>query len=126
MYVTGFVANYLTILNNLTSPNTDGIDPDSTQDVLITNCYIHTGARGLGCAACDHPLRASSASLLTRPNAVSPGDDCIAIKSGWDQYGYDYGIPSRNITIRNCSFTSPTSAGVCVGGAHRHTPGLGQ
>lgn len=44
VYVKGFFANYLTIINDVTSPNTDGIDPDSTQDVLITNCYIHTGA----------------------------------------------------------------------------------
>jgi hypothetical protein len=29
------------------------------------------------------------------------GDDGIAIKSGWDQYGIAYGHPSANIIIQN-------------------------
>lgn len=32
---------------------------------------------------------------------ISVGDDGIAIKSGWDQYGIAYGKPSKNILIRN-------------------------
>lgn len=44
---------------------------DSCEDVLIENCYI------------------------------SVGDDGIAIKSGWDQYGISYAQPSTNILIRN-------------------------
>lgn len=32
---------------------------------------------------------------------ISVGDDAIAIKSGWDQYGIAYGRPSMNILIRN-------------------------
>uniref|UniRef100_A0A453KUH8 Polygalacturonase n=1 Tax=Aegilops tauschii subsp. strangulata TaxID=200361 RepID=A0A453KUH8_AEGTS len=53
------------------APNTDGIDPDSCENVMIENCYI------------------------------SVGDDGVAIKSGWDQYGIAYGRPSTNITVRN-------------------------
>ncbi|CAA6664624.1 unnamed protein product [Spirodela intermedia] len=53
------------------APNTDGIDPDSCQDVIIEDCYICVG------------------------------DDGIAIKSGWDQYGIAYKRPSTNILIRN-------------------------
>ena len=49
---------------------------DSCQDVLIENCYI------------------------------SVGDDAIAIKSGWDQYGIAYGRPSSNILIRNVTVRS--------------------
>eukprot|EP00054_Salpingoeca_dolichothecata_P012489 m.69288 g.69288 ORF g.69288 m.69288 type:complete len:429 (-) comp19970_c0_seq4:190-1476(-) len=85
VYVRGFVARYLTIIHPEDSPNTDGIDPDSTQDVLIEYCTIRTG------------------------------DDSIAIKSGWDIYGYTYGIPSKNITIRNCEFSSPCCAALCIG-----------
>eukprot|EP00937_MAST-01D_sp_MAST-1D-sp2_P003353 g3353.t1 len=88
VYVRGFLARGLTILNPTdakVAPNTDGIDPDSTQDVLIEDCYIATG------------------------------DDAIAIKSGWDEFGYGYGVPSRNITIRRCSFSSPCCAAVCIG-----------
>jgi hypothetical protein len=44
---------------------------DSCENVVIKNCYI------------------------------SVGDDGIAIKSGWDQYGIAYGRPSSNITIQN-------------------------
>jgi len=53
--------------------NTDGIDPDSCQNVLIEN-YIY-------CA----------------------GDDAVAIKSGWNWAGIEYGMASRNITVRNSS-----------------------
>lgn len=67
------------------APNTDGIDPDSCEDMLIEDCYI------------------------------SVGDDAIAIKSGWDQYGIAYGRPSMNIMIRNLVVRSMVSAGVSIG-----------
>ena len=60
----------LTISAPADSPNTDGIDPDSSADVLIERCTI------------------------------SGGDDHIAIKSGIDSFGRAVGIPSTNITIR--------------------------
>ena len=53
------------------SPNTDGIDPDSSRNVLIERCTISCGV--------DH----------------------IAIKSGLDAAGRAVGIPSTNITVRN-------------------------
>jgi polygalacturonase len=52
------------------SSNTDGIDPDSCQNVLIEDYYY--------CA----------------------GDDAVAIKSGWNWAGIQYGMPSTNITVR--------------------------
>lgn len=67
------------------APNTDGIDPDSCMDMVIENCYI------------------------------SVGDDGIAIKSGWDQYGIAYGSPSGNILVRNLIVRSMVSAGVSIG-----------
>eukprot|EP00249_Psilotum_nudum_P007877 c20884_g1_i1 orf=981-1799(+) len=75
----------VTILNPVKSSNTDGIDPDSCENVVVENCYI------------------------------SVGDDCVAIKSGWDHYGVAYGRPSRNILIRNITAHSPVSAGVSIG-----------
>lgn len=75
----------LTILAPLDAPNTDGIDPDSCQNCIIENSYI------------------------------SVGDDCIAIKSGWDQYGIAYGRPSANIVIRNLILRSRVSAAVSIG-----------
>ncbi|KAF3792315.1 putative polygalacturonase [Nymphaea thermarum] len=67
------------------APNTDGIDPDSCENVVIENCYI------------------------------SVGDDGIAIKSGWDQYGIAYNRSSTNIYIRNLVVRSMVSAGVSIG-----------
>lgn len=67
------------------APNTDGIDPDSCEDMLIEDSYI------------------------------SVGDDAIAIKSGWDQFGIAYGRPSVNILIRNLVVRSMVSAGISIG-----------
>ncbi|KAK6147622.1 hypothetical protein DH2020_018534 [Rehmannia glutinosa] len=67
------------------APNTDGIDPDSCQDMVIEDCYI------------------------------SVGDDGVAIKSGWDQYGTAYGRSSKNILIRNLVVRSNVSAGISIG-----------
>lgn len=39
--------------------------------------------------------------MLIEDCYISVGDDGIAIKSGWDQYGIAYGQPSKNIRIRN-------------------------
>ncbi|OVA08320.1 Glycoside hydrolase [Macleaya cordata] len=67
------------------APNTDGIDPDSCENMVIEDCYI------------------------------SVGDDGVAIKSGWNQYGITYGRPSTNILIRNVVIRSMVSAGVSIG-----------
>ncbi|VFQ87262.1 unnamed protein product [Cuscuta campestris] len=76
----------VTILAPLSgAPNTDGIDPDSCLNMVIEDCYI------------------------------SVGDDGVAIKSGWDQYGIAYSQPSTNITIRNVIVRSMISAGVSIG-----------
>lgn len=63
--------------------NCDGIDIDSSQNVSITNSLI------------------------------ASQDDCIAVKSGRNEEGRRVGIPSENITIENCAFTS--GFGVAVG-----------
>eukprot|EP00602_Paraphysomonas_sp_CaronLab_P009932 CAMPEP_0185036380 /NCGR_PEP_ID=MMETSP1103-20130426/29294_1 /TAXON_ID=36769 /ORGANISM="Paraphysomonas bandaiensis, Strain Caron Lab Isolate" /LENGTH=365 /DNA_ID=CAMNT_0027573899 /DNA_START=66 /DNA_END=1160 /DNA_ORIENTATION=- len=65
------------------SPNTDGIDPDSCSNVVIRN--------------------------LT----ASCGDDAIAIKSGRDQYGREFNMPSYNILIEGGSIGS--SRGIDIG-----------
>ena len=53
-------------------PNGDGCDPESCKNVLIEDCTFDTG------------------------------DDCIAIKSGRNQDGRRWNIPSENIIVRNC------------------------
>lgn len=51
-------------------PNNDGIDPDCCSDVLIEDCIIDTG------------------------------DDCIALKAGRDQDGWNMGRPTERVVIR--------------------------
>lgn len=58
---------------------------DSSDDVCIEDCYISTG------------------------------DDLIAIKSGWDEYGISYARPCRNIIIRRLVGQTRTSAGIAIG-----------
>ena len=75
----------MTILAPMNAPNTDGIDPDSSTNVCIEDCYIESG------------------------------DDLVAVKSGWDQYGMAVARPSSNIVIRRISGTTRTCSGVGIG-----------
>ncbi|CAH9068902.1 unnamed protein product [Cuscuta europaea] len=84
VYCRNFVVRYVTILAPVDSPNTDGIDPDSSTHVCIEDCYISTG------------------------------DDLVAVKSGWDEYGIAYARPSHSITIRRITGSSPF-AGIAIG-----------
>lgn len=59
-------------LHSLDAPNGDGCDPEACRDVLIEGCEFNNG------------------------------DDCIAIKSGRNRQGYELGIPTENVIIRNC------------------------
>lgn len=64
--------------------NNDGCDPESCKNVLIDSCSFDTG------------------------------DDCIAIKSGRDEDGRYWNIPSENIIVRNC-LMKDGHAGVAIG-----------
>ncbi|KAI3422978.1 uncharacterized protein J3R85_011497 [Psidium guajava] len=77
VYCSNVVVRNVTILAPLDSPNTDGIDPDSSSNVCIEDSYI------------------------------SVGDDLVSVKSGWDEYGIAYGRPSSDITIRRLTGSSP-------------------
>lgn len=46
---------------------------------------------------------------------ISVGDDAIAIKSGWDEFGTAYGMPSKNIDVRRITVHTKTSAGIAFG-----------
>lgn len=53
-------------------PNNDGCNPECCKNVLIEDCYFDTG------------------------------DDCIAIKSGRNNDGRNFGQASENIIVKNC------------------------
>jgi polygalacturonase len=69
------VIDSVTIFNEK-SPNTDGINPESSKNVKISNCNINAS------------------------------DDCITIKSGKGAWGLAHAKPCENITITNCVMTS--------------------
>lgn len=54
-------------------PNNDGIDPDSCRDVLIEDCTFDTG------------------------------DDCVVLKSGYNEDGWRVGQSTENVIMRRCS-----------------------
>lgn len=69
--------NGVTIFNPESfAPNTDGINPESCNNVHISNCHI------------------------------SVGDDCITIKSGKDKPGRAKNFPAENYTITNSTMLS--------------------
>ncbi len=65
-------------------PNNDGIDPDSCRDMLIENCVFSTG------------------------------DDCVVLKSGYNQDGWRVGRPTENVIMRNC-FSKRGHGGLVIG-----------
>ena len=67
----GVVVENTTILAPRDSPNTDGVDPDSSEDVIIRN------------------------------NTIDCGDDAVAIKSGINEAGRAFGRSSRNILVEH-------------------------
>ncbi|CAJ1947292.1 unnamed protein product [Sphenostylis stenocarpa] len=85
IYSSNIIIQGLTILAPVTSPNTDGINPDSCTNTMIEDCYIVSG------------------------------DDCVAVKSGWDEYGIRFGMPTRHLIIRRVTCISPDSAMVALG-----------
>ena len=60
-------------------PNNDGIDPDSCRNMLIEHCDISTG------------------------------DDCVVLKSGYDQDGRRVGRPTENVVMRHTT-SRPTGS----------------
>ncbi|XP_028076735.1 probable polygalacturonase isoform X1 [Camellia sinensis] len=85
VYSSNIIVQGITILAPVRSPNTDGINPDSCTNTRIEDCYIVSG------------------------------DDCVAVKSGWDEYGIAFGMPTKQLMIRRLTCISPTSAVIALG-----------
>jgi polygalacturonase len=65
--------------------NSDGVDPDSSEDVLIERCTFDTG------------------------------DDGVALKAGRDQDGWRVGRQTRRIVIRNNRYAGTRGGGMAIG-----------
>jgi polygalacturonase len=74
VYCENVTLDNVTITAPPDSPNTDAVDPDSCRDVRISNCRFDVG------------------------------DDCIVIKSGYNEDGRRVGIPCEDILVSNCTF----------------------
>ncbi|XP_031377173.1 probable polygalacturonase isoform X3 [Punica granatum] len=67
------------------SPFTVGVAPDSSDNVCIEDCTISTGY------------------------------DSITLKSGWDEYGISYGMPTTNLHIRQVHLQSSAGSTIAFG-----------
>lgn len=54
-------------------PNNDGLDPDSCRNVLVEHCTFSTG------------------------------DDCVVLKSGYNEDGWRVARPTENVVMRHCT-----------------------
>ncbi len=91
----------ISIINDMRSPNTDGIDPDSSRNVMISDCYIETGDDAICLKSANPAARGRGPEALptenvTVTNCVLTSDDS-AIKLGTGSYG-----GFRNCTFSNC------------------------
>ena len=89
VYCKNVTVRNVTVISH--GPNTDGLNPDSCQGVLVDGCVFNTG------------------------------DDCIAINAGLNEDGWRIGKECRDIEVRNCRMNgghaavavgSPVSGGV--------------
>lgn len=69
IYCTNMVVRGVKVVT--VGPNNDGINPDSTQELLIEDCYFSTG------------------------------DDCVVLKAGLNEDGWRVDRPTQNVVIRN-------------------------
>jgi Glycosyl hydrolases family 28 len=74
VYCENVTIDNLTIIAPPDSPNTDAVDPDSCRNVRISNGFFDVG------------------------------DDCIVIKSGYNEDGRRVGIPCEDVLVSNCTF----------------------
>ncbi|WP_338359389.1 glycoside hydrolase family 28 protein [Yeosuana marina] len=80
VYCENVTIEKISIIQPHDSPNTDGINPESCKNVRILNCFVDCG------------------------------DDCITIKSGYNEDGRRVAKPCENIVISNCTFAHGHSA----------------
>ncbi|GJZ79456.1 probable polygalacturonase [Tanacetum coccineum] len=85
VYCSKVLVQNITALSSSDSPYTIAIVPDSSDSVCIENSNI------------------------------SMGYDAISLKSGWDEYGIKYGIPTTNVHIKGVRLQSSTGSALALG-----------
>ncbi|KAF9596735.1 hypothetical protein IFM89_012934 [Coptis chinensis] len=57
----------------------------------------------------------SCTNVLIEDCYIVSGDDCVAVKSGWDEYGISFGMPTEHLVIRRLTCISPDSVVIALG-----------
>jgi polygalacturonase len=91
-------ADSITIINDHKAPNTDGIDPKSSTNVFISNCYIDTGDDAICLKASRDSDGATENVVVT--NCIISSDDS-ALKCGTSDHADIKNCVFNNIIIRN-------------------------
>ncbi|CAG2174233.1 unnamed protein product [Oppiella nova] len=84
------------------SPNTDGIDPDSSKNILISKVTINAGDDCIAIKAGmdDSKERAPTENLIIRDSHMGHGHGGVSI-------GSDFVGGVRNVTVMDCVFDGP-------------------
>lgn len=108
------VLDGLTIDNSLQLVNSDGIDPDHSRHVRISNCHISTGDDGIVLKATKAWTRYGPCENITVTNCVVRST-CTAIKIGTETHS-----DIRNVTVSNCVIHD-SSRGLAIDGRDHAT-----
>ncbi|XP_065029543.1 probable polygalacturonase isoform X1 [Musa acuminata AAA Group] len=102
------------VVSNLTFLNSPAwsIHPVYCRNVEIQNITIH--------ASSDSPytngiVPDSCSNLCIEDCSIDVGHDAIALKSGWDNYGISYGMPSTYIHISKVHLQTPLGSALAFG-----------
>lgn len=88
----------VSMISDMRGPNTDGIDPDSSRNVIISDCHLQTGDDAIVLKTTGRlRMPAPPCENVTVTNCVLTSDDA-ALKLGTESFG-DF----RNCTFSNCS-----------------------
>jgi len=98
----------ISMISDLRGPNTDGIDPDSSRNVMISDSYIQTGDDAIVLKTTGRlRIPAPPCENVAVTNCVLVSDDA-ALKLGTESHG-DF----RNCTFSNCAIYG-TRVGVAM------------
>jgi polygalacturonase len=98
-YCDGVICRDLKILAPANSPNTDGIDPTNSRNVLITRCLIDVGDDNISLKA-----RRDANDKITVPTENIYVTDCTFLNGHGVSVGSRVWSGIRNIFVDNCTF----------------------
>ncbi len=90
------------VVNDQTVPNSDGIDPDSTQDVLIERCFFYCGDDAIS-------VKTSGNHFLLQNSERHVIRDCVFLsRASAAKLGNETFADLRDILFENCDVVEST------------------